>query len=146
KALIASPTATSFTDTQVVNGRTYYYNVVAVAANNSCYGPAQSTCASATPTGGGGGDTTPPTTSITSPANGATVSGTVNVTATASDNVGVTNVEFYIDSTLKGSDTTSPYNFSWDTTTYSNGSHTIFSRAYDAAGNVGQSTTITVTV
>ncbi len=146
KALIASPTATSFTDTQVVNGRTYYYNVVAVATNNSCFGPAQSTCASATPTGGGGGDTTPPTTSITSPTNGATVSGTVNVTASASDNVGVTNVEFYIDSVLKGNDTTSPYSFSWDTTTYTNGSHSIFSRAYDAALNVGQSTTINVTV
>ena len=57
KVLIASPTTTSYTDTEVVNGRTYYYNVVAVATNNSCFGPAQSTCASATPTGGGGGDT-----------------------------------------------------------------------------------------
>src|SRR6185503_16398009 len=86
------------------------------------------------------------TTSITSPSNGATVSGTVNVTASASDNVGVTHVEFYIDNALKGDDTTSPYSFSWDTTTYTNGSHSIFSRAYDAALNVGQSTTINVTV
>jgi hypothetical protein len=91
-------------------------------------------------------DTTPPTTSITSPANGATVSGTITVTASASDNVGVVKVEFYIDSVLKSTVTTSPYTFSWDTTTVANGSHTIFSKAYDAAGNVGTSATVTVTV
>ncbi|HVT60788.1 MAG TPA: Ig-like domain-containing protein [Thermoanaerobaculia bacterium] len=91
-------------------------------------------------------DTTPPTTSITSPANGATVSGTVNVTASASDNVGVVKVEFYIDSTLSSTTTTSPYSFSWNTTAVANGSHTIFSKAYDAANNVGTSATVTVTV
>ena len=91
-------------------------------------------------------DTTPPTTSITSPANNATVSGTVNVTASASDNVGVVKVEFYIDSVLKSTSTTSPYTFSWNTTTVANGSHTIFSKAYDAANNVGTSATVTVTV
>jgi hypothetical protein len=96
--------------------------------------------------GGGGGDTTPPTTSITAPANGATVSGTVSVTASASDNVGVTSVQFYIDGSLAGTDTTSPYSYSWDTTAVANGSHSIYSKAYDAAGNVGTSSTVTVTV
>jgi hypothetical protein len=91
-------------------------------------------------------DTTPPTTSITAPANNATVSGTVSVTASASDNVGVTKVEFYIDGALKTTVTTSPYTFSWDTTTVANGSHTIISKAYDAANNVGTSATVTVTV
>src|SRR6185369_7123730 len=46
--------------------------------------------------GGGGGDTTLPTTSITAPLAGATVSGTTTVSAAASDNVGVTKVEFYL--------------------------------------------------
>lgn len=96
--------------------------------------------------GGGGGDTNPPTTSITAPLNGAVVSGTTTITASASDDVGVTKVEFYVDSALKGTDTTAPYSYAWDTTAYPNGSHTIFSKAYDAAGNVGTSTTITVTV
>ena len=97
--------------------------------------------------GAGAPDTTPPTTSITAPTNGATVSGTVNVTASASDNVGVTNVEFYIDDALAGSDATSPYAFSWNTTGLVNGSsHTIVSKAYDAANNVGTSGTVTVTV
>ena len=91
-------------------------------------------------------DTTPPTTSITSPANNATVSGTITVTASASDNVGVVKVEFYIDSVLKSTVTTSPYTFSWNTTTVANGTHTIFSKAYDAANNVGTSATVTVTV
>ena len=94
----------------------------------------------------GGGDTTPPTTSITAPANGATVSGTTNVTASASDNVGVTKVEFYLDGALTSTSTTSPYSWSWATTGSANGSHTLQSKAYDAAGNTGSSTTITVTV
>jgi hypothetical protein len=96
--------------------------------------------------GGGGGDTTPPTTSITAPTNGSTVSGTVNVTANASDNVGVTKVEFYMDGALRTTDTTSPYSWSWDTTTFANSSHSLVTKAYDAAGNVGTSSTVTVTV
>jgi Pro-kumamolisin, activation domain/Bacterial Ig domain len=92
-------------------------------------------------------DTTAPTTSITAPANGATVSGTaISVTASASDNVGVTRVEFYLDGVLKSTDTTSPYAWTWDSTTAANGSHALVSKAYDAAGNIGTSATITVTV
>ena len=95
---------------------------------------------------GTGKDVTPPTTQITSPANNATVSGTITVTATATDNVGVTSIQIYIDGTLKSSGTASPLNYSWNTTTATNGTHTIYSKASDAAGNVGTSTTITVTV
>jgi hypothetical protein len=95
---------------------------------------------------GGSGDTTPPTTSITAPANGATVSGTVSVTASASDNVGVTKVEFYLDGALQVTDTATPYTWSFNTTTVANGSHTLQTKAYDAAGNVGSSSTISVTV
>jgi hypothetical protein len=97
-------------------------------------------------TGGGPPDTTPPTTAITAPTNGATVSGTVSVTASASDNVGVTRVEIYVDSALKATLTSSPYAWSWNTTTAANGAHAIVSKAYDAAGNVGTSATVTVTV
>ena len=97
--------------------------------------------------GAGAPDTTPPTTSITAPANGSTVSGTVNVTAAASDNVGVTRVELYVDAALFGTDATSPYSFAWVTTGYANGSvHTLVSKAYDAASNVGTSATVSVTV
>jgi hypothetical protein len=49
KTKIAEVTTTTYTDTQVANGRTYYYNIVAAGASNSCYGRV-SNCANATPT------------------------------------------------------------------------------------------------
>lgn len=85
------------------------------------------------------GDTTPPVTSITAPAAG-TVSGTVNVTADATDNVGVTKVEFYVNGGLAATDTTSPYSYSWNTTTAVNGTAALMVKAYDAAGNVTSDT------
>ena len=96
--------------------------------------------------GGAPGDTTPPMTSITSPANGATVSGTTTVTASASDDVGVSRVELYVDGVLTGSDTTSPYQIAWNTTTAPNGSHGLRTRAVDAAGNAGSSAVVNVMV
>ncbi|HLL53769.1 MAG TPA: S8 family serine peptidase [Myxococcaceae bacterium] len=97
--------------------------------------------------GGGGGDTTAPTTSITEPTGGSTVSGTaVTVSASASDNVGVSKVDFYVGATLIGSDTTSPYSVSWNSTGVANGSYNITSKAFDAAGNVGTSAAVAVTV
>jgi len=93
-----------------------------------------------------GGDTTPPATSITAPASGATVSGTTTVSAAASDNVGVTKVEFYLDSVLQSTDTASPYSWSWTTTAASNGAHSLTTKAYDAASNSGTSPAVSVTV
>ena len=90
-------------------------------------------------------DTTPPTVSLSSPTGG-TVSGTVTVSANATDNVGVTRVDFFVNGTLKASDSTSPYQYSWNTTTLANGSATLRATAYDAAGNIGQSSTVTVNV
>jgi hypothetical protein len=94
---------------------------------------------------GGGGDTTPPTVDITNPSNGATVSGTVSITASASDNVGVSYVQCRIDSGTWVDDTSSPYSWTWDTTGASDGSHTITCRAWDAAGNYADDS-VTVTV
>jgi Big-like domain-containing protein len=91
-------------------------------------------------------DLTLPTTSITSPTGGSTVSGTINVNANANDNIGVTKVEFYVDTSLIGTDTTSPYSVSWNTTTIANGSHNLTSKAYDAANNTGTSSIVSVTV
>jgi len=92
-------------------------------------------------------DNNAPTISITAPAAGAFVRGTaVSVSTTVSDTVGVVKVEFYVDGTLKSTDTTSPFSYSWDTTTYTNASHTLQAKAYDNANNVGTSATISVTV
>jgi len=96
--------------------------------------------------GGGNGDTTPPTVSVTAPAAGATVSGTIAVSASASDDVGVTRVELRADGAPIGSDTTAPYGVSLDTRTLSNGPHTLSAAAVDAAGNTGVSVGVGVTV
>ncbi len=95
----------------------------------------------------GSTDTTPPTVSLTSPANGSTVSGSsVFLVANATDNVGVTKVEFLVDGTVVNSDISSPYSFSWNSTSLPNGSHTITAKAYDAAGNITTSSSVTITV
>ncbi|MBI2216471.1 MAG: right-handed parallel beta-helix repeat-containing protein, partial [Candidatus Rokubacteria bacterium] len=92
-------------------------------------------------------DTTPPTVSLTAPAAGATVSGTVTLTATATDNVGVTSVQFTVDGVNAGAaDTTAPYSVAWNTTTVTNGTHTLAAVARDAAGNTRTATAVTVTV
>jgi hypothetical protein len=85
--------------------------------------------------------------SISTPANGATVSGTINVTANASDNVGVAGVQFQLDGVNAGPVlTTAPYSIPWDTTTASDGAHTLAAIAADAAGNRTTSAPVTVTV
>src|SRR5205085_4232568 len=82
-----------------------------------------------------------------SPLNNAVVSGSVNVTATATDDVGVTKVEFYADGQLVASDTTAPYSVSWNTSGYIHNSiHPLLAKAYDTAGNIGSSATINAKV
>ena len=78
---------------------------------------------------------------LTAPANGATVSGTVTLTATASDDVGVAGVQFLVNGAPLGAEdttrdpTTLTYSVSWYTTAANNGTHTLTARARDAAGN-----------
>jgi hypothetical protein len=93
-------------------------------------------------------DTTPPTVTVTAPTSGASLSGaTVPLAASASDNVGVASVQFTLDGTPLGAPlTTAPYTTTWDTTTVSNGGHTIGAQAKDAAGNPGNATAVPVTV
>lgn len=97
-------------------------------------------------TGDGGDDTTAPSVSITSPSDGETVSGSITVTADASDDTGVAQVDFYLDGSLVASDTTSPYEWTWDTTTTFDGSHSLDATAIDDAGNEGFSDVVEVTV
>jgi|GEM_PF-2417661 len=91
-------------------------------------------------------DSQAPSVSLTAPIPGATVTGTQTLSATASDNVGVTKVEFYDGATLLATDTATPYTYSWDSKTAANGQHVLTAKAYDAAGNVATSSTVTVTV
>ncbi|QEM68794.1 hypothetical protein FO488_11915 [Geobacter sp. FeAm09] len=99
--------------------------------------------------GGGGGttaDTTPPTVSISAPANNASASGTVAVTASASDNVGVSKVELYVNGSLQTTVTASPYTFSWDTSSLTSGTYSLTAKAYDAANNSTTSSAVSVAV
>src|SRR5207302_207947 len=81
-------------------------------------------------------DTIAPAVSVTSPANGAFATGTIAVSATASDNVGVVGVQFRLDGANLGAEVTAaPYAVSWNTTTATNGSHTLTAIARDTAGN-----------
>jgi len=92
-------------------------------------------------------DTTPPTVSITSPTSGSTESGTITVTATAADNIAVASVQLQVDGANSGAaDTTSPYNFSLDTTTLTNANHTLTAVATDTSGNKTTSAGVSITV
>jgi glucose/arabinose dehydrogenase len=141
---VATSPTTTYQDTGLAASTTYTYAVSAydAAGNNS----AQSTSASAT-TFSPPPDTTPPTVSLTAPAGGSTVSGSVAVSANAADDVGVAGVQFLLDGANLGTeDTTSPYSVPWDTTTVANGTHTLTARARDAATNATTSAPLSVNV
>ncbi len=133
--LLKTVPSNSTTDAGLTMGHTYSYYVVAIdgAVPTKNKSGNSATVSVTVP------DTILPTVSVTSPLDGATVSGPVSVTATASDNVGgvITKVQFLVDGVLQTpADTSAPYAFSWDTTkTVPNGSHTISAESFDAAGN-----------
>lgn len=92
-------------------------------------------------------DTVPPTVSITSPTAGASVSGTTQVSADASDNTGLVGVQFRVDGADLGvEDTSAPYQVDWNTVGIANGNHTLSAVARDVSGNVTQSASVAVTV
>lgn len=91
-------------------------------------------------------DRTAPKVVLTAPTSGAIVSGTVALVATATDNVKVYGVQFYVDSAVLGSeDRVAPYTVAWDSTRAANGTHTVSARARDASGN-SAITSVTFTV
>src|SRR4030095_1344765 len=90
---------------------------------------------------------TPPRVSTTSPGNGETVTGTINVTADANDDIAVAGVQFLLDgSPLGPEDSPAPYSVSWDSGGSANGGHTLTADARDAAGNHTISTGVAVAV
>jgi hypothetical protein len=91
-------------------------------------------------------DGSSPTVTLTAPAGGATLEGSVALAASATDDVGVTLVTFYYGSTLIGTDATEPYEILWDTLALPNGSYTLTAKANDAMGNVGTSPGVSVTL
>lgn len=85
-------------------------------------------------------DTTPPIVAFSTPSAGANVSGTVTLSATATDNLGVTRVEFFADGAPVGNATSAPYSIALNTANLANGAHTLTAVAFDAAGNTATAT------
>lgn len=135
---LAAPFNLSWNTTTVTAGAHTLYAIATDTAGNT----ATSTTISVTV------DNTAPTVSLTAPSNGSLLWGTaVALSATATDNIAVSKVDFYRDSNvLLGTDTTTPYGISWDSTSTSSGAHTIFAVATDSAGNTKTSTVVNVTV
>lgn len=87
-----------------------------------------------------------PTVSIAQPSVGATLTGSVTIAMNASDNVGVSKVDFYANNQLQGSISSAPWTYAWNTASMSDGNYSLAAWAYDAAGNVGYSSNINVSV
>lgn len=92
-------------------------------------------------------DTSPPSIGLTGPVPGSTVSGSVVVSASATDDTGVVGVQFLLNGAPLGAeDSTAPYRVTWDTTAAADGAYTLAARARDAAGNQATSVPVVVTV
>jgi hypothetical protein len=94
-------------------------------------------------------DNTAPSVSLTAPTTGSSVAGSITVSANASDGsngTGISKVEFYVGTTLIGTDTTSPYAVSWDTTGVADGSRSLTAKAFDGASPVNSQTSTAVNV
>ncbi|HYX83332.1 MAG TPA: Ig-like domain-containing protein, partial [Gaiellales bacterium] len=100
----------------------------------------------------GAADQAPPAVSLVAPGDGASVLGTVYIQATASDDVAIASVRFFVDGASLGSKTAptqaggSTYQWKWDTAAVAPGPHTLTAVATDAAGNQTTSAPVTVTV
>ena len=91
-------------------------------------------------------DITDPLVSITSPDEGSTVSSSITVSVSATDNVEIERVELYIDGAFFGTSATNPHNFYWNTNDLPEGYYELSATAYDASGNIGHSNSVTVYV
>src|SRR5256886_14109836 len=131
---------TSYTLSGLLEGRTYYFAATAYDLNVSESGFSNEASKALE-------DVTPPTVSLTAPVTGVTASGTVMVSASATDNVGVVGVQFKLDGVNLGAeDTTNTYSISWNSTLVANGTHTLTAVARDAAGNLTTSAPVSATV
>ena len=86
------------------------------------------------------GDTTPPQISITQPQDGSRVNRnrTITISASGSDNIAVSKVEFSVNGTITCSDATSPYTCSWRVPNTKNVTYALSAKAYDVANNSAQ--------
>jgi concanavalin A-like lectin/glucanase superfamily protein/Big-like domain-containing protein len=136
---IGQPTSTNYTDSGLAAG-TYYYVVTAEDVQHNISLPSNESFAAVT------ADTNPPTVTLESPTS-TTVTGVVTLSANAADDNGVAGVRFLLDGANLGAEITSPpYATTWNSTTTTNGTHTLAARARDIGGNTVTSQPRTVMV
>lgn len=80
-------------------------------------------------------DTTPPSVTVVDPGNGASVNGTIVLSATASDDTGVSSVSFEVAGLDLGDDATPPYQVSFDTTQIPDATYYVTVHATDLSHN-----------
>ena len=115
-------------------------SITFTTGKSGTYSSATIPSSTVTSSSSGSGDSIAPTVSAAV----AVSSGSITMKASASDNVGIAKVEFYIDGVIKGYDTTSSYSLYWNTSRWWPGStHTLVAKAYDKAGNVRSSSGVT---
>jgi hypothetical protein len=91
-------------------------------------------------------DTVAPTVSLSSSSNNVVLPGSIKLTATAADNIGVSKVEFYDGTTKLSEDSSAPYEQSIDFVQANNGAKSYSAKAFDAANNSASSSPVAVTV
>ncbi len=136
--------ATVGTTNYIDNGRryntTYSYTIRAVDTSANLSPASAPLSVSTLP------DTVAPTVALTAPPSGQTMQLTVPLSATASDDLDLARVEFYVDSTLITSISAAPFALNWNSYAVHNGAHSITAKAIDASGNFStQAVVITVT-
>jgi hypothetical protein len=147
-ALVPPARSTFHQDTTVAVATTYDYRVRAVGVAGP--GPWSATATATSPSRPL--DTTAPVVTITSPPDGATVSGTVTVSASATDDVGVETLRLSYWDPSRGADVVlgsvdgpGPISAPWNTSTVAPGAYVVTATAADALGNVGRGS-VSVTV
>lgn len=140
-ALLATTSSTSYQDLGVSPGTSYRYTLAAYDQAGNISAQSSPTLAT-TPAS----DTTAPTVTLTSPTDSANLTGTIAMSAEATDDTAVTKVEFYVDDQLKQTDSIAPFSFNFDTTSMAFGAHSFVAKAYDAAGNSALSSSVTAYV
>ncbi len=133
-------TSHTVTITGLSSGTTYNYRIRATDAAGNQSSSGNLTFST------GVSDTVAPSVTLSSPSSGSVLKDLVTISATASDNVGVVGVRFFVSGIQLTDDATSPYSYQWDSTAVANGTYQIYAQARDAAGNTRWSATNTVTV
>ena len=95
-------------------------------------------------------DTTAPVVNIASPTDGSQVSDLVSIDVQASDDFGVVSTSLFVDGQAVATETQAvapdTYRYAWDSSGASDGPHTVYATASDAAGNLGTAASITLNV